>query len=61
MNSHDMKEIIRRIQTRTLTLDMSECNWGEGVALWGFNRSVKAVPNGQYLPFLKSWVSKGAE
>ena len=59
MNSHDMKEIIRKIQTRTLTLDMSECNWGEGVALWGFNRSVKAVPNGQYLPFLKSWVSKG--
>ncbi|MBO5197667.1 MAG: glycoside hydrolase family 88 protein [Lachnospiraceae bacterium] len=54
-----MKEVIERIQKRTLELDMSECNWGEGVALWGFNRSVKAVPSARYLPFLKEWVKKG--
>lgn len=54
-----MKEIIKAIQDRTLQMDMSECNWGEGVALWGFNRSVQAVPNGLYLPFLVEWVKKG--
>lgn len=54
-----MKEIIQKIQKRTLQLDMSECNWGEGVALWGFNRSVKSVPCKEYLPFLEAWVKRG--
>lgn len=54
-----MKEIIQRIQKRTLQIDMSECNWGEGVALWGFNRSVKSVPCEEYFPFLELWVKKG--
>ena len=54
-----MKEIIERIQKRTLQIDMSECNWGEGVALWGFNRSVKGVPCQEYLPFLEAWVERG--
>lgn len=54
-----VKTIIERIQKRTLKLDMSECNWGEGVALWGLNHSVRIVPYGQYLPFLTEWVRKG--
>ena len=53
------KEIIQRIQKRTLMMDMSECSWGEGVALWGFNRSLSEAPNGEYLPFLKEWVKNG--
>ncbi len=54
-----MKEIIKKIQKRTLLMDMSECNWGEGVALWGLNHSVRSVPNDDYLPFLKQWVERG--
>ena len=40
-------------------MDMSDCNWGEGVALWGFNRSLKVVASEEYLPFLKEWVKRG--
>ena len=54
-----MERIIKAIQNRTLQMDMSECNWGEGVALWGFNRSIDAVHNDLYLPFLSGWVKKG--
>ena len=54
-----MREVIKRIQQRTLQMDMSDCNWGEGVALWGFNRSLKAAANEDYLRFLQEWVEKG--
>ena len=40
-------------------MDMSDCNWGEGVALWGFNHSLPYAPNSAYLPFLKEWVERG--
>ena len=40
-------------------MDMSDCNWGEGVALWGFNHSLPYAPNDAYLPFLKEWVERG--
>ncbi len=56
-----MEQIIENIQTRTLQMDMSDCNWGEGVALWGFNHSVKQFPNEAYMPFLEKWVKKGLE
>ena len=39
-------------------MDMSDCNWGEGVALWGFNHSLPYAPNSAYLPFLKEWVAR---
>lgn len=52
-------ELIQRIQNRTLQMDMSDCNWGEGVALWGFNHSLPYAPNDAYLPFLKEWVERG--
>ena len=52
-------ELIQRIQNRTLQMDMSDCNWGEGVALWGFNHSLPYAPNSAYLPFLKEWVERG--
>ena len=54
-----MKEVIKKIQDRTLQMDMSECNWGEGVALWGFNRSVKSVPCDSYIAFLEKWAERG--
>ncbi len=54
-----MQEIIKQIQKRTLELDMSECNWGEGVALWGLNHTVKSIPCEAYLPFLKEWAARG--
>lgn len=53
------EKIIEKIQKRTLELDMSECNWGEGVALWGLSHSIRTVPCDRYLPFLKEWVRKG--
>lgn len=54
-----MEEIIKRIQKRTLEIDMSDCNWGEGVALWSFNRSIIEVPCEEYIPFLMNWVELG--
>ena len=57
----EIREIIGKIQKRTLQMDMSECNWGEGVALWGFNRSLHVAANGEYLPFLTEWVKRGIE
>lgn len=54
-----MHKIIKRIQNRTLEIDMSECNWGEGVALWGLNHSTKEFPNDRYLKMLNDWVEKG--
>lgn len=54
-----MNELIKRIQNRILQMDMSGYNWGEGVALWGFNHSVKSVPNEEYLPFLMKWAKEG--
>ena len=56
-----MEKVIKDIQNRTLKIDMSGCNWGEGVALWGFNHSVKFFPNEEYMPFLQKWVKKGLE
>lgn len=58
-NMGKYREVIERIQKRTLEMDMSNFSWGEGVALWGFNRSLEAAENGAYLPFLKEWVEKG--
>lgn len=55
----NIKDIIKRIQAKTIEMDKSECNWGEGVALWGFNHSLDHVPNEQYLPMLIKWVEKG--
>lgn len=52
-------DIIRRIQERTLQMDMSDCNWGEGVALWGFNHSIPYAPNDAYIPTLEAWVARG--
>lgn len=57
----ELTELIERIQKRTLQMDMSNCSWGEGVALWGFNRSLQAAENQAYLPFLKEWVKRGIE
>lgn len=54
-----MKELIQRIQKRTLEMDLSGYNWGEGVALWGFNRSVRSVPCEEYLPVLTEWAKAG--
>lgn len=54
-----MRNIIKKIQNRTLEMDMSECNWGEGVALWGLNHSVKDFPNDKYINVLNDWVKKG--
>ena len=56
-----MEQIIKKIQNRTLKIDMSDCNWGEGVALWGFNHSAKAFPNKDYMQFLEQWVKTGLE
>lgn len=56
-----MKELIQRIQKRTLQIDMSDCNWGEGVALWGINHTQDEVPCEEYIPFLEKWVKKGVE
>ena len=56
-----MKELIKRIQKRTLQIDMSDCNWGEGVALWGINHTMDEVPCEEYIPFLEKWVKKGIE
>ena len=50
-----MKELIKRIQKRTLQIDMSDCNWGEGVALWGINHTMDEVPCEEYIPFLEQW------
>lgn len=55
------KRLIQNIQNRTLQMDMSDCNWGEGVALWGFSHSIPYVPNEHYLPFLKDWVAHGLQ
>lgn len=54
-----LRDLIERIQNRTLQMDMSDCSWGEGVALWGFNHSVQCVENDKYLPFLQQWVAHG--
>lgn len=54
-----MHDIIEKIQNRTLAMDLSECNWGEGVALWGFNHSVEHFPNERYVEELKKWVTNG--
>ena len=54
-----VRDLIERIQNRTLQMDMSDCSWGEGVALWGFNHSVQCVKNEKYLPFLQQWVAHG--
>lgn len=54
-----MREIIKKIQKRTLEIDMSECNWGEGVALWGLSHSVKEFPDDKYMKMLSKWVEKG--
>ena len=56
-----MEQIIKNVQSRTLKIDMSDCNWGEGVALWGFNHSTKVFPNKDYIPFLEKWVKTGLE
>ncbi len=54
-----MRATIEKIQNRTLGMDMSECNWGEGVALWGLNHSIKEFPNDKYPKRLCDWVEKG--
>lgn len=54
-----MESLIKKIQKRTLQMDMSDCNWGEGVALWGINRTIETVPCEAYLPFLREWVESG--
>lgn len=56
-----MNKIIKKIQNKIMEMDMSNYNWGEGVALWGFNRSLKVCPNEEYIPFLKKWVKEGWE
>ena len=55
----EIKSIIKKIQERTLRVDMSNFSWGEGVALWGFNHSLKAVQCDKYMSFLTDWVEKG--
>ena len=42
-------------------MDMSGYNWGEGVALWGFNRSRQSVPCEEYIPFLTQWAKDGIQ
>ena len=56
-----MHKIIEIIKNRTLEMNLSECNWGDGVALWGLNHSVKEIPNDKYINILSEWVKKGLE
>ena len=56
-----MKEIVEKIQKRTMEMDLSNYSWGEGVALWGLSRSVQCVLQETYLSWLEKWVEYGTK
>lgn len=57
----DEKIIIKAIQEKIFGMDMSECNWGEGVAMWGLKCSLDVCPDKRYISVLSDWVRHGIE